>query len=56
VMAVTRADVQRVARQYVDPSRMTIVVVGDLSKIRAGIEATGIGPVEIRDVEGRPVQ
>ena len=55
VMAVTRADVQRVARQYLDPTRMTIVVVGDLAKIRPGIEATGIGPVEIRDVQGRPV-
>ncbi|HVX89454.1 MAG TPA: pitrilysin family protein [Gemmatimonadales bacterium] len=55
VMAVTRADVQRVARQYLDPSRMTIVVVGDLAKIRAGVEATGIGPVEVRDVVGNPV-
>ena len=56
VMAVTRADVQRVARQYLDPARMTIVVVGDLAKIRTGIEAAGVGPVEVRDAEGRPVQ
>ena len=55
VMAVTRADVQRVARQYLDPARMTIVVVGDLAKIRPGIEATGIGPVEVRGVDGQPV-
>ena len=55
VMKVTRADVQRVARQYIDPSHMTIVVVGDLAKIRTGIEATHIGPVEVRDVVGNPV-
>ena len=55
VMAVSRADVQRVARQYLDPSRMTIVIVGDLAKIRPGIEATGIGPVEVRGVEGQPL-
>ncbi len=55
VMGVTRADVQRVARKYLDTSRMTIVVVGDLAKIRTGIESANIGPVELRDVEGRPV-
>jgi zinc protease len=56
VMRVTRADVQRVARKYLDTSRMTIVVVGDLAKIRTGIESANLGPVEIRDVEGRPVR
>ncbi|HET7041502.1 MAG TPA: pitrilysin family protein [Gemmatimonadales bacterium] len=55
VMKVTRADVQRVARQYLDPSRMTIVIVGDLAKIRPGIEATHVGPVEVRNVVGDPV-
>ncbi|MBW8772337.1 MAG: insulinase family protein [Gemmatimonadetes bacterium] len=56
VMKVTRADVQRVARKYIDPAHMTIVVVGDLAKIRAGIESANLGPVELRDVQGRPVQ
>ena len=55
VMKVTRADVQRVARQYLDPSHMTIVVVGDLARIRTGVEATHIGPVEVRDNVGNPV-
>ncbi len=32
---------------------MTIVVVGDLQVIRPGIEALGLGPIEVRDVEGR---
>lgn len=56
VMHVTRADVQRVARKYLDTSRMTIVVVGDLAKIRPGIESAALGPVELRDVEGRPIR
>ena len=55
VMKVTRADVQRVARTYLDPSRMTIVVVGDLAKIRTGIESAHLGPVELRDVQGRAI-
>ena len=47
------ADVQRAARQYLDPDRMTIVVVGDLAVIRPGIQALNLGPIEVRDVEGR---
>jgi predicted Zn-dependent peptidase len=55
VMKVTRADVQRVAQKYIDPSHMTIVVVGDLAKIRTGIESADLGPVEVRDVQGRAI-
>lgn len=55
VMKVTRADVQRVARLYVDPAHMTIVIVGDLAKIKTGVEATHIGPVEVRDDVGNAV-
>lgn len=46
------ADVQRAAARYLDPDRMTIVVVGDLKVIRPGIEALRLGPIEVRDVEG----
>ena len=53
VQQVTAADVQRVARQYLDPARVHVVVVGDVEKIRPGIEALGLGPVVIRDLEGR---
>ncbi|MEP6473160.1 MAG: pitrilysin family protein [Gemmatimonadota bacterium] len=45
---VTAADVQRVARQYFDPARVDVVVVGDVSKVRAGIEALGLGAIELR--------
>ena len=49
---VTQADVQRVARQYLDPSKMAIVVVGDRASIEAGIRALNLGEVTLRDVNG----
>jgi predicted Zn-dependent peptidase len=49
------ADVQRAAEKYVDPGHMTVVVVGDIAKIRAGIEALHLGPVTIVDYAGREV-
>ena len=45
VNLVTAADVQRVARTYLPANRATIVVVGDLAKIRAGIAALKLGPI-----------
>jgi zinc protease len=50
VRLVTAADVQRVARQYLTPDRATIVVVGDLAKVRAGIEVLTLGESELWDV------
>jgi predicted Zn-dependent peptidase len=52
VTRVSVADVQRVARQYFDPERVEVVVVGDVAKIRPGIEALGLGPVTLRNLEG----
>jgi zinc protease len=50
IMAVTPADVQRVARQYVRPDQASIVVVGDAREILPMIEP--IAPVTLYDVEG----
>jgi zinc protease len=50
VNAVTAADVQRVARQYIPADKATLVVVGDLAKVRAGIEALKLGSVTVLDV------
>jgi len=55
VEAITQADVQRVARQYVNPSALAIVIVGDRKSIEAGIKAVNAGPVSIRDFGGQPV-
>lgn len=50
VRAVTPGDVQRVARQYLSPERAVVVVVGDLAKIRAGIDALKLGPSTVLEV------
>jgi predicted Zn-dependent peptidase len=55
VGAVTGADVQRVARQYLDPSKLAIVVAGDRATIEPALKATRIAPVEIRDARGRRI-
>jgi zinc protease len=48
--AVTQADVQRVARQYVNPDRLTIVIVGDRKLIEPGLRALNPGEIIVRDV------
>jgi zinc protease len=52
---VTQADVQRVARQYINPDRLSIVVVGDRKQIESGVRKLGMGEVEIRDIYGLPI-
>jgi predicted Zn-dependent peptidase len=45
INAVTAADVQRVARQYVQPDKLAVVVVGDRKTIEPGIQALNLGPI-----------
>ncbi len=51
VNQVTAADVQRVARQYLPAESATLVVVGDIAKIRTGIEALKLGAITVLDVQ-----
>ena len=55
VAGVTREDVERVARRYVTPSNLAIVIVGDRKAIEQGVRSTGIGDIEIRDINGQPM-
>ncbi len=55
VMAVTVADVQRVARTHLRPDNVAVVVVGDLARIRDRVEALALGPSGVRDLYGQPV-
>jgi zinc protease len=48
IMSVTAEDVQRVARRYIQPDSVSVVIVGDVQKIRPGVEKLGLGPVEVR--------
>lgn len=56
VDAVTQGDVARVARQYIDPSHVAIVIVGDRKSIETPLAATKIAPIVHRDLDGNPVQ
>ena len=51
IMAVTPAQVQAVARKYLDQSKLQIVAVGDQSKIETGLRK--FGPVSFFDDEGK---
>jgi zinc protease len=53
VRAVTTAQVSKAAA-LVDPSRVIWVVVGDRAKVQAGLEALGLGPVQVIDASGNP--
>lgn len=47
IAAVTAADVQRVAREYLDLSRQKIVLVGDPGEFRAGLATFGLTVVDV---------
>ena len=52
---MTSADVQRVARQYLPVDQVTVLIVGDLAKIRAGVDALKLGVSQVVEV-GRIVR
>ncbi len=53
--AVTKTDVDRVARQYLIPERMTILVVGDRSRIEAPLRSLPlVKTVRLLDSSGHP--
>ena len=56
VEAVTQADVNRVAQQYINPSSLAIVIVGDRKTIEQALKSTNVGPIAIRDISGQPIQ
>ncbi|HTV00397.1 MAG TPA: pitrilysin family protein [Luteitalea sp.] len=47
VNAVTSADIGRVARQFIKPSRLSIVLVGDAKLVLPQLKAVGIDNVEV---------
>ena len=55
IARVTAADVQRVARRYLDPDHFAIVIVGDRTQIETGIAALHEGPIVVRDLWGNAV-
>src|ERR1044071_1553105 len=47
VSAITKDDLLRVAKQYIDLAHLAIVIVGDRSAIEAALKATNIAPITI---------
>jgi zinc protease len=50
VEKVTLADVERVAKKYVDPAKLDVLVVGNAKEIQPGLDAVGLGapkPIDI---------
>ena len=51
ILAVTREDVARVAKKYIDPEKVAIVLVGDRNQIEAPVAALKLGPMKVITVE-----
>jgi predicted Zn-dependent peptidase len=51
IEAVTAADVQRVAKQYIQPSRLAVVIVGDRKVIEPGIRALNLGAIKVLSID-----
>jgi predicted Zn-dependent peptidase len=56
VAAVTKDDVVRVAKQYIDLDHLAIVIVGDRKTIEGPLKATNVAPIVPLDIEGNRVQ
>jgi predicted Zn-dependent peptidase len=55
VNALTRDDLVRVAKQYIQADSLAIIIVGDRATIEAPIRKTGIAPIVVLDANGKPV-
>ncbi len=51
ILGVTRQDVERVAKKYIDPAKIAIVISGDRAQIEPGIKALNLGPLSVLTVE-----
>ena len=52
VAAVTKEDLLRVAKQYIDLNHLAIVIVGDRASVEGPLKATGIAPITVLDIDG----
>jgi predicted Zn-dependent peptidase len=55
VNAVTREDMVRVAKKYLDVDNLNIIIVGDRAVVEAALRKTGIAPIVLLDIDGKPV-
>ena len=55
-LAITPDSANALAKRVIEPNRLVWVVVGDLSKIEAGIRELNVGEVRKIDADGQPVK
>ena len=55
VNAVTSDDLVRVAKKYIDLDNLNLVIVGDRATIEEPLRKTGIAPIVVLDIDGKPV-
>ena len=55
IAEVTPEEVTRVAKKYIVPESLAVVIVGDVAKIRPGMEALAVGPIKVLDADGKEV-
>jgi len=55
VSAVTKEDLLRVAKKYIDLNHLAIVIVGDRSVVEGPLKATNIAPITMIDIDGNPM-
>ncbi len=51
----TLVSVNAAAQKYAVPGKATLLLIGDLSKIRPGVAELNLGEIVVVDAEGRPV-
>ena len=55
INSVTPDDLVRVAKKYIDLDHLNIVIVGDRATIEEPLRKTGIAPIVLLDIEGKPI-
>lgn len=51
ILAVTKEDIQRVAKKYIDPEHVAIIVVGDRKLIERGVRSLNLGALQLLTIE-----
>ena len=53
---VSLKDVGRVSKQYLETSKMIVLVVGDLAQIKESIAKLNLGDIVVCGIDGKPIQ
>jgi zinc protease len=55
VAGISKEDVLRVAKKYIDVDHLALVIVGDRASIEGPLKATNIAPITVLDIQGNPI-